>query len=465
MYPLPNIKNEQKSDKKRVAAYCRVSSSSYEQMESYRMQIAYYEKHIKENPDYDFVGIFADEGISGTTTRKREAFNRMMEFARNGLIDMIITKSLSRFGRNTLDCLNNLRELKSLGVDVYFEKENIHTNRSEGEMLITLISAVAENESVALSENVKWGKRRKFERGDISCIPWKNITGYCKNENGEVMIVESEAAIIRRVYKEFLDGYGIYKIARNLNRDNVPLLIGGKEWQYRTIMNFLINEKYKGDIKFQKYFAKNPVTKKRILNDGYLPQYYVEGSHPAIIDSVVWDCVQLEIECQKNYCNEHFITQYHHIAYEDTFPLTNKIICGNCGHNYKIKRPNRKNERGKKYYECSEHRSGYRRKPKPGTCVNKSRFIPEFAEKVFVNAWNHLVDNKEHYLQEWQQTIAGEDILKAYRAKELIRLIEETGHIETMPYELMLKTLDHIEIGLGGRLEVIFLAGTKVNLV
>lgn len=260
------------------AAYCRVSSGSDQQMESLKAQTEYYEKYIREHSEYTFAGIYADEGISGTDIKKRDAFNRLMQDARDGHVDMIITKSLSRFGRNTLDCLNHIRDLKSLGVDVYFEKENIHTMRSEGEMLITLISAVAQNESLTQSENVKWGIHRKYERGNIKSVPCGKFLGYDKDENGNLVINPEQAETVRRIYREFLDGYGTFQIARHLTSEKIPMAYGGKAWCASHIRKVLTNEKIKGDTKFQKTYNADYLTKKRVENNGELPQYYIEGT-------------------------------------------------------------------------------------------------------------------------------------------------------------------------------------------
>jgi DNA invertase Pin-like site-specific DNA recombinase len=487
---LPNTADLGRAEEKtqRVAAYCRVSSGSDEQMLSYYAQIRYYEKYIMENPDYVFVGIYADEGISGTDTRKRDAFKRLMQDCRDSSIDMVITKSVSRFGRNTLDCLNSIRELKTLGVDVFFENENIHTIRSEGEMLLTLISAVAQNESLALSENVKWGIRRKYERGHVQSIPSGKFLGYDKDKNGNLVINESQAITVRRIYQDFLDGYGTYQIAKRLTNENMSMTIGGKEWCASHIKRVLTNEKIKGDTKCQKTYNADYLSKRRVKNNGELPQYYFEKTHPAIIDEDTWECVQLELERQKQYCDEHHISTFH--RNNEKHPLSAKIICSVCGCTYMLLESKRIGEEGRKYWRCSSLRGkngtavgGYAFTPSPSHGGSKNPYnikrrkklvsrhmlctdvqIEEATpERAFINAWNHLVDEREKYLLAWQQTISGSDILKAYRAKEMVRLIEETGNIDALPYELMLKTLDHIEIGFDGTAEVIFLAGMIIN--
>ncbi len=235
----------------------------------------------------------------------------MMQDCRDGKIDMIITKSLSRFGRNTLDCLKSIRELKSLGVDVFFEKENIHTMRSEGELLLTLISAVAQNESLSLSESVKWGIRRKYERGHIQSIPSGKFLGYEKDETGNLVIDEEQAAVVRRIYQEFLDGYGYHAIAKHLTEDGVPTERGNDIWCWSPLRRILSNEKYIGDTKCQKTYVLDHLTKRRVQNNGELPQYYYKDTHPAIIDLNIWKCVQLEFERQDRFVKEHWMGHYH----------------------------------------------------------------------------------------------------------------------------------------------------------
>lgn len=476
--------------KPRVAAYCRVSTGSEEQHSSYEAQIRYYEQHIKEHPDYMFAGIYADQGISGTDQKKRDAFKRLMQDCRDGHIDRILTKSLSRFGRNTLDSLKSIRELKALGVDVYFEKENIHTMKHEGELLITLISAVAQNESLALSENVKWGIRRKYERGQVQSIPSGKFLGYDKDKTGHLVINEEQAVIVRRIYREFLDGYGTYQIAERLTSEKVPMAHGGKGWCADHIRKVLTNEKMMGDTRFQKTYNVDYLTKKRAKNNGELPQHYLKDTHPAIIEKETWEIVQLELDRQARFANDHGLNRFHH--HTEEYPLSGKIICSVCGHSYMVLESKKKDEDGWRYWRCRSFlgRRGTEIEGKtvlvlpsrPRTSTNpgvisrrkdpKSRPMlctdiqvgADVPIQAFIKAWNHLVDNKEHYKQELQENITGGDKLRAYRAKELIYLIEETGHIETMSYELMLKTLEHIEIWLDGNQEVIFLAGTRIKV-
>ena len=458
-------------------------------MESYNAQIQYYERYIKENPDYIFSGVYADEAVSGTDTRKRDAFRQMIQDCRDGKIDMLITKSLSRFGRNTVDCLKIIRELKALGIDVFFEKENIHTLQSEGEMLISLISAVAQNESLSLSENIKWGIHRKYERGIIKSIPCGKFLGYDKDNEGNLIINEEQAAIVRRIYQEFLDGYGTFQIAKRLTEENIPRAFDGKEWCASHIRKVLTNEKMKGDTLCQKTYNTDYLTKKRAKNTGELLQYYYKNTHPAIIKKEIWECVQLEFERQKKYCIEHKISSFHRNNPEN--PLSAKIICSVCGSTFVLQESKRVGEKGRKYWRCSSFRGNN------GTEIKDKLFTPKplhrtsqnpdvirrwkdhkqrqmlctdiqveegIPEKAFIKAWNSIVDRYEEYLLIWKEAIEGDDVLKAYRAKEMMKLVEEYGYIAEMPYELILKTLGHIEIGLDDTIEVVLLAGVIIEI-
>ena len=334
LYPLPDTRSVNHGDeapKKRVAAYCRVSSESEEQIHSVKAQIDYYQQSISSNEDYEYIGIYADEGISGTGTLRREAFNQLMADCRAGLVDIVITKSVSRFGRNTVDTLKNVRELKALGVDVFFEKENIHTMNSEGEVLLTLISAVAQNESLSLSENVKWGIRRKYENGSVKSVPCGKFLGYDKID-GQLIINEEQAAIVRRIYNQFLDGNSFSQIAAHLTEDGILSEQGNAVWNLSSVEQILTNEKFKGDTLFQKTYNTDHLTKKRADNKGELPQYYIKDSHPAIIDKDTWECVRLELERQEQYCRAHRISKYHNHNKEN--PLSARITCSVCGSTY-----------------------------------------------------------------------------------------------------------------------------------
>jgi DNA invertase Pin-like site-specific DNA recombinase len=253
--------------KKRVGAYGRVSRDTEEQLNSYEAQVDYYTKYIKGNPDWEFVEVYADEGISGTNTKKRDDFNRMIEDALAGKIDLIITKSVSRFARNTVDTLSTVRRLKEKGVEVYFEKENIYTLDSKGELLITIMSSLAQEESRSISENVTWGQRKRMQDGKVS-MPYKRFLGYEKGPDGQPQIVESEAETVRLIYTLFLSGQPYRDIAARLTELSIPTPGGKTVWSTSTVRSILKNEKYAGNAILQKKYTVDFLTKRTKVNEG-----------------------------------------------------------------------------------------------------------------------------------------------------------------------------------------------------
>jgi len=259
------------TQRKRVAAYARVSTEQEEQANSYEAQIDYYTKHIKAKAEWDFAGIYTDEGISATSTKKRDGFNRMIADALAGKIDLILTKSVSRFARNTVDTLTTVRRLKDKGIEVYFEKENIFTMDSKGELLITIMSSLAQEESRSISENVTWGKRKSFQDGKL-IMPYKSFLGYTKGLDDKPIIVPEEAAIVRRIYRLFMEGKTVNTIARILTKERIPTPRNKSRWYGSTVKSILTNEKYKGDALLQKTYGVNFLTKERKPNMGELPK-------------------------------------------------------------------------------------------------------------------------------------------------------------------------------------------------
>ena len=247
--------------KLRVAAYCRVSTDSEEQLTSYTSQKEYYTQKIGENPDWEFAGIFADRGITGTSMKKRAEFNRMIAACKRGRIDLILTKSLSRFARNTVDCLATVRMLRGRGIAVYFEKENINTLTEAGEFMITLFSGFAQAESESIRNNVIWGILKSREAGNVP-FQYTRLLGYRRGADGKPEIDPEEAEVVRRVYRRYLDGASIFGIQRELERDRVPTATGVKQWSWQTIHNILINERYIGDALLQKTYTTDCIRKK-----------------------------------------------------------------------------------------------------------------------------------------------------------------------------------------------------------
>lgn len=269
-------KPAEKKQKVRVAAYCRVSTESEEQESSYETQVAHYTSYINGNPEWEMVEVYADNGLSGTRTAKREAFNRMIADCEAGHIDMIITKSISHFARNTVGCLKYTRKLKELNIAVFFEKENINTLDAKGEVLMTIMAALAQQESESLSANVRLGIQFRNQQGKVQ-VTHNWFLGYTKDESGKLVIVPEEAEVVRRIYREYLEGASFVKIRHGLEADGI--LNGAKHarWHETNIKQILTNEKYIGDALLQKTYTVSVLDKKRSVNDGAMPKYYVEG--------------------------------------------------------------------------------------------------------------------------------------------------------------------------------------------
>lgn len=309
--------------KTKVCAYARVSTGSESQENSLENQITTYESLIKSNPEYEFVGVYADHGITGFS-EKRPEFQRMINNAKAGRIDMIITKSISRFARNTVTILKYVRELKSIGVGILFEENNIFTLSAEGEMMLAVLASFAQEERRSMSDNNKWICRKKFERGEL-ILNTTRFMGYDKDEEGNLVINEVEADIVRRIFNMYLSGKGVHSIAKILNEEGVTSVTGAN-WNESTIIGMLKNEKYKGDYLLQKYYT--PENKHNtIKNTGQVQQYYVHESHKAIIDSEDWEHVQ-ELMA---YNRKQRGIKKGNSDYTNRYPNSHKLICPYCG--------------------------------------------------------------------------------------------------------------------------------------
>lgn len=313
--------------KVRVAAYCRVSTDSDEQATSYEAQIEHYTDYIQRKPDWTLAGIYADDGISGTNTKKREEFNRMIEDCMAGKIDMIITKSISRFARNTLDCLKYIRQLKDQNISVFFEKEAINTMDAKGEVLLTIMASLAQQESQSLSQNVKLGLQYRYQQGLVQ-VNHNRFMGYTKDEDGKLIIEPKEAEVVKRIYREYLEGHSLLQIGRGLEKDGILTGAGKQKWRPESVKKILTNEKYIGDALLQKTYTVDFLTKKRVSNNGIVPQYYVENSHPAIIPRDIYMQVQEEILRRANL---HSGTKQKKRVYSSRYALSSIVICGHCG--------------------------------------------------------------------------------------------------------------------------------------
>lgn len=348
---MPTISTIQ--PRKRVAAYARVSIEKETMIESLAAQIGYYRSHIQRNPEWQYVGVYADEGITGTKSARPE-FQRLIADCSAGLIDMVITKSLSRFSRNTLDTLSILRQLKEQGVDVFFERENIHSVSGDGELMLTILSSYAQEESRSASENVKWRLRKKYEQGEIT--GWCQLYGYTISR-GNVGIDNFKATIVRRIFSEYLAGESATVIAKRLRIEGVPCEQGG-HWKQFIVSEILRNEKYTGCQLLQKTFTKDHLTKRAQKNRGELPLFLVEDAHPAIIDKETYRQAMTLMESRKDTANRPKVKM------EDQ-PFRRKIICANCGRHFI-----RKNTNGAPGYVCSTYSA-------EGKDFCRSKKIPE----------------------------------------------------------------------------------------
>ena len=366
--------------KRRVAAYARVSTDQEEQLTSYEAQVDYYTNYIKSRSDWEFVDVYTDEGISGTSTKRREGFNKMVESAMAGNIDLIITKSVSRFARNTVDSLTTIRKLKDIGCECYFEKENIWTFDGKGELLLTIMSSLAQEESRSISENVKWGHRKRFADGKVS-VPYGIFLGYKKGEDGNLAIDEEQAKIVRRIYREYLSGSTAVAIAKGLTNDGIETPGHKQKWHASTVRSILTNEKYKGEALLQKYYTPDFLTKKQKINNGEVQQYYVENNHPAIIEPDTFEMVRLEMDRRLMLNGK----------YSGTDILTSRIKCGECGGSYGAKVWHSNDKYRKIMYQCNRKYSG---KENCKTPAIRSDDI----ESRFVEVVNSLIANKDEII-------------------------------------------------------------------
>ena len=327
--------NKQAAKCLRVAAYCRVSTDDEEQKTSYEAQIGYYTKKINQNPEWQMAGIFADEGISGTQAQKRPEFLKMIRLCRQRKIDIILTKSLSRFARNTVDSLGYIRELRALGIAVISEKENINTLTAESEMLITIMSCFAQAESESISKNVSWGVRQSFKNGNVP-MQYARLLGYRKGHDGNAEIIPEEAEVVKEIYRCYLDGMSMNLIADRLNEKGLTTKGGSSPYRKMVVQRILTNEKYTGDALLQKTYVTDCITKKTRKNNGELPMYLVKNHHEPIISRSDFNRVQEEMarrSAKRTIADK--LTKTGQGKYSAKYALSELLICGECGEHYR----------------------------------------------------------------------------------------------------------------------------------
>lgn len=327
--------NKQAAKCLRVAAYCRVSTDDEEQKTSYEAQIGYYTEKINSNPEWQMAGIFADEGISGTQAQKRSEFLKMIRLCRQRKIDVILTKSLSRFARNTVDSLGYIRELRALGIAVISEKENINTLTAESEMLITIMSCFAQAESESISKNVSWGVRQSFKNGNVP-MQYARLLGYRKGHDGNAEIIPEEAEVVKEIYRCYLDGMSMNLIADRLNEKGLTTKGGSSPYRKMVVQRILTNEKYTGDALLQKTYVTDCITKKMRKNNGELPMYLVKNHHEPIISRSDFNRVQEEMarrSSKRTIADK--LTKTGQGKYSAKYALSELLICGECGEHYR----------------------------------------------------------------------------------------------------------------------------------
>lgn len=382
------VKREKKRGKTRVCAYCRVSTDDEEQLTSYEAQIGYYTDKIQSNPEWKLVEIFADEGKSGVMTRKRDEFKRMIEMCRAGKIDRILTKSISRFARNLVDCIGYIRELKSLGVSVFFEKENIDTSKMTSEMIVAMYGVFAQAESESHSENVKLGKRYGYKIGRVPMM-YNVILGYRRGPDGEPEIVPEEAEIVKLIFRKFLDGMSYGAIAKYLKEKGIKTKQDKDEWSTSVIMNILTNEKFKGDVLVQKSYVVDLFEKKSAKNTGELPMYYIKNHHIPIISPEMFDMVQVELARRnslKAYSDKNISMKS---KFSSIYALTGLVVCGECGSKYRRTTWSR-NGKKRVVWRCIS-RLDYGTK----YCKDSPTIEEEKIQNAVVAAINTMLDGKE----------------------------------------------------------------------
>lgn len=438
-------------NKIRLAVYCRVSTDEEDQLESFENQQLHYREYAQMHPEYQLVKIYADEGITGTNTKRREQFKAMIADCEAGLIDMVITKAISRFARNTADCLHYTRLLRDHGIGVLFEKEGINTIDS-GELLFTILSSLAQDESRNISENTTWGIRARFRRGQMH-INTNRFLGYDKDKEGKLVINEQQAAIVRRIYDEFLDGVSPDIISGRLNAEGVPGVCGKPRWSNSTIYSILRNEKYKGDALLQKYITDDYLNGRTLRNDGRVEQYYVKGSHEAIIPAERWEVVQLELDRRQAYKERFGLRSLGRYTDEQSF--SNRVICGVCGARF-WRRTWYRLAGEVKIWHCVER---FDKDDKPGC---KSIILKENdLYAAFIQMWNGVLYNREDKLPRWQEQQANGNPLVAFYAERFMQLTDSQMPLTTIDLKLVAQILDHVIVKKTGTLVFYLLDGSQ----
>lgn len=445
--PAGQVSGKSGSRKKRlrVAAYCRVSTDEERQIDSFENQVEHYEQLIAHDSRYELVKVYSDEGISGCSTRSRKGFRAMIDDCEKGLIDLIITKSISRFARNTQDSLNYTRRLREMGIGIIFEKEGINTMESSGELLLTLFSCFAQEESRSISENTAWGIRSRFRQG-IPHLNTEVLLGYDKDEYGNLVINEYQADTVRLVYRLYMEGWPLTQIAGELNRRQLPGVHGEPKWCAVTISRMLRNEKYRGALLMQKTYTANYLTRQHFKNTGQFDQYYIEFHHPAIIDPEEWDAVQQEIERRKVFRETHGLRGLSSSGGSNGgSAFYAKLFCSDCG--CKMQRIYRKGVK-LPYWQCT---------------YCQLRVEDRDLRARFCKAFNSIIDRRTDLLSKWERIQADGTALQKLRARQMAE-ITAGGSIPYEIPELTRAVLQEARLAPDGSIHITFASGDEVSV-
>ncbi len=412
----------------RVAAYCRVSTTLEQQETSYEAQVSYYTEKIKSNHNWKLAGIYADDGKSATNTKKRDDFNTMIEDCMAGKIDMVITKSVSRFARNTVDSLQNIRKLKEKNIAVFFEKEGVNTLEGTGELLITILSSQAQEESRNLSENTRWGLVRRFENGIVS-VNHNKFLGYTKDENDELVIVPEEAELVRRIFRLYLEGNSIVQICKILDDEGITTVTGLTKWCPGVIDKMLSNEKYMGDVLQQKTFTVDFLTKKRVKNNGIVPQYYIQDDHEAIIPKELYYRIQEEKTRRASLSKSAVArsAKKEKSKYSSKYALTDITVCKECGHPY------RRQVWSKYGQKSAVWRCENRLKNGIKHCKHSPTLKEEALQEAVMTAINSVVENHGEFVGAFRENVI--QVIGSYSTKNVPT--EYDGQIEKLQGEML----------------------------
>lgn len=423
----------------RVAAYCRVSTLQEQQETSYDAQVNYYREKIENNPSWKLAGIYADDGKSATSTKNRSNFQAMIEDCMAGKIDMVITKSISRFARNTVDSLMNIRKLKEKNIAVFFEKEGINTLDGSGELLVTILSSQAQEESRNISENCHWGIVRKFESGKV-IVNHSKFLGYTKDKDGNLVIIPEEADLVRRIFRLFLEGNSSYKIKRILEADGILTVTGKTVWQATVIDKMLSNEKYMGDALMQKTYTVDFLTKKKVINKSIVPQYYIEDNHEAIIPKELYQRVQEE-KARRGAIYRPASKKVDAPSikgkYSAKYVLSDIMVCAECG------QPYRRQVWSKYGMKKAVWRCDNRLKHGSKRCKHSPTLKEDSLHEAIMTAINNVVEDQGEFVQAFRENVIR--IIGSYSAQaepteydeqieqlqqEMMKLIEESAKAE-----------------------------------